>query len=141
MNTAEEVSTVKADLGHRRLVDRVAANVQRRRLELDLSQTRVAELADFPTANYGRLERGDGNPTLRTLAAIASALAMDPADLFSPNGDDLLATFRQFVERQERDHLAHPKHVDAFHAALAALEDILAGRMPSVSDSATSQRI
>jgi hypothetical protein len=56
MNSAEDVSVVETELGQAKLLERVAANVRRRRLELDLSQARVAELAGFPTANYGRLE-------------------------------------------------------------------------------------
>lgn len=51
------------------------------RLRLGVSQQDAATLCSLDVANYGRLERGDANPTLETLLHVAATLEADPADL------------------------------------------------------------
>lgn len=53
-----------------------------RRLDLGLSQYEVAHLSQVDLANYGKLERGVGNPTLMTLLQLAVTLEAEPSALF-----------------------------------------------------------
>jgi len=45
-----------------------------------MSQEEVAEISEMHVTNYGKIERGQANPSLTTLVRIANALAADPAD-------------------------------------------------------------
>lgn len=51
------------------------------RIESGLSQEALANDADIPINQVGRIERGQGNPTLSTLAALAKALRMKLPEL------------------------------------------------------------
>jgi transcriptional regulator with XRE-family HTH domain len=64
------------------LRDIVAINVRRKRNSLKASQLTIALRAQVDTKTYGDLERGNGNPTLETVEAVAVALGLDPLDLF-----------------------------------------------------------
>ncbi len=44
------------------------------RAETGLSQARFGELCDLSSRQYGRLERGEANPTLKTMIAIQFAV-------------------------------------------------------------------
>jgi transcriptional regulator with XRE-family HTH domain len=56
------------------------------REEAGISQTQLAGLADVHFNTIATLERDGGNPTASTIAAIATALGVEPADLFIENG-------------------------------------------------------
>jgi transcriptional regulator with XRE-family HTH domain len=60
------------------------------RLAMAVSQEEVAHLAGMNVSNYGKIERGLGNPNFHTLVRIASVLNIDPADLVSKIGGELL---------------------------------------------------
>lgn len=47
-----------------------------------LSQETLANLADVPTNQIGRIERGEINTTVSTIYAIAKALKMRVADIY-----------------------------------------------------------
>ncbi|GIT79904.1 hypothetical protein LLS1_15730 [Leifsonia sp. LS1] len=64
------------------------ARLRARRLELGCSQYDIAHLSGVDLANYGRLERGGGNPTLTTIVQLAITLSMDPADLVTGLAED-----------------------------------------------------
>jgi transcriptional regulator with XRE-family HTH domain len=51
------------------------------RTSTDLSQERLANLAEVPISQVGRIERGEGNPTLSTINALAIALNMSLSEL------------------------------------------------------------
>lgn len=53
------------------------------RHEKDLSQEELANLADIPIAQIGRIERGRINCTISTLRVIAIALNMNLSELFN----------------------------------------------------------
>ena len=61
-----------------RLVAIFATNVRRRRLELDLSQEELAELAGVHRTYVGMLERGEKNVTIYNIERIALALGVEP---------------------------------------------------------------
>lgn len=52
-----------------------------RRNKLALSQEEIANLAGMNVSNYGKIERGIGNPNFHTLVRIASVLGVDPGSL------------------------------------------------------------
>jgi transcriptional regulator with XRE-family HTH domain len=49
-----------------------------------LSQLELANLADIPPSQVGRIERGAGNPTLRTMTALAKSLGISVTFLLEP---------------------------------------------------------
>lgn len=51
------------------------------RLELGLSQTDTAYLAQLDVSNYGKIERGKANPSLTTLTRIATVLNTTVSEL------------------------------------------------------------
>lgn len=55
--------------------------VRDERLRLNLSQEEIAHLAGMNVSNYGKIERGLGNPNFHTLVRIAAVLGRDPGDL------------------------------------------------------------
>jgi transcriptional regulator with XRE-family HTH domain len=55
------------------------------RKERGLSQVKLAVMADMDPATLNRLERGTGNPNLKTLERVADALGVEVADLL-PKG-------------------------------------------------------
>jgi transcriptional regulator with XRE-family HTH domain len=57
--------------------------VRRSRLDRGLSQEDLAHLAEVDVSYLGRVERGDNNVAVMTLAKIARALGTTMADLMS----------------------------------------------------------
>ena len=49
-----------------------------------MSQERLAHAADLERSYFGRIERGQSQPTLHALLKIAAALECDAADLLAP---------------------------------------------------------
>jgi transcriptional regulator with XRE-family HTH domain len=58
-----------------------AQNLRVRRAELGLSQEKVAMAADMYASQYGRIERGEVDPSIRTVTRLARALQATPAEL------------------------------------------------------------
>jgi transcriptional regulator with XRE-family HTH domain len=51
------------------------------RIRVGLSQMELANLAGMNVANYGKIERGVGNPNFETLVRLAGVLGVDPGEL------------------------------------------------------------
>src|ERR687898_467968 len=73
--------------GIRYTIFKINAEVQMDRIrqlrkERGLSQAKLAVMADMDPATLNRLERGTGNPNLKTLERVAAALEVEVADLF-----------------------------------------------------------
>ena len=62
-------------------VEKFGTRVRDRRLSLQLSQETVAKLANMNSSNYGKLERGLGNPEFHTLVRLAHVLNVDAGKL------------------------------------------------------------
>lgn len=60
----------------------VAANIREARRVSGLSQERLAELSELHMTDVGRIERGERDPGVRTLAKLAQGLGISPGDLF-----------------------------------------------------------
>src|SRR5919107_780559 len=73
--------------GLRYTTSKINAEVQMERIrqlrkERGLSQVKLAVMADMDPATLNRLERGTGNPNLKTLERVADALGVEVADFF-----------------------------------------------------------
>ncbi len=77
------------------------------RLKAACSQEEVANLANMNVSNYGKIERGLGNPELHTLVRLATVLGVDTAELVAGIGGDALPerrrvfTARDYVRERE----------------------------------------
>lgn len=60
----------------------VGSNIQKLRQEAKISQEELGSRIDADQAYISRLEAGELNPTLDTLALLAGALSQDIANLF-----------------------------------------------------------
>ncbi len=63
----------------------VGANVRRLRNERGLSQEALADEADLTPRHLGRIERGEGNPTVAMLGRLARVLGVHPTAFYSEN--------------------------------------------------------
>ncbi|KQO84240.1 MULTISPECIES: helix-turn-helix domain-containing protein [unclassified Frigoribacterium] len=55
--------------------------VREERQRLGLTQDELAHLAGMNVSNYGKIERGIGNPVLHTIVRLAVVVGVDPAVL------------------------------------------------------------
>jgi transcriptional regulator with XRE-family HTH domain len=55
--------------------------IRERRLALGCSQEDISHLAGMNVSNFGKIERGLGNPNFHTIVLIASVLTIDPGVL------------------------------------------------------------
>jgi transcriptional regulator with XRE-family HTH domain len=89
------------------------AAVRARRMEMGLTQERLAVQAGMSQGALSRLERGKGVPTLHLLERLAAAMASNLLISLSPSGEVCVA-FRaptaasRFVSRPERHHRRLP---------------------------------
>lgn len=60
----------------------VGANVRRLRRERGLSQETLAGDAGLAMRHLGRIERGEGNPTVAVLGKLAEVLGVHPSDFY-----------------------------------------------------------
>lgn len=60
----------------------VGANVRRLRKARGLSQEALAGEAGLAMRHLGRIERGEGNPTVAVLARLAEVLGVHPAAFY-----------------------------------------------------------
>lgn len=64
-----------------KLIKRFGKHVKELREARNLSQEALANEADVPISQIGRIERGEVNPTLSTMDSLAQALKISLADL------------------------------------------------------------
>ncbi len=65
------------------LIARFARRVRQLRRDLGYTQEAFAARCKLDRAYYGRVERGEVNVSLATVAKIAAALAVEPCELFT----------------------------------------------------------
>ncbi len=63
-------------------LDIFAANLRRIRLQRGLSQERLAHAADLNMTHVAKIERGEREPGVRTVAKLAVALQSSASELF-----------------------------------------------------------
>lgn len=86
----------------------LGSRIRDERLRLGLSQDDIANLAGMNVSNYGKIERGIGNPVLVTIVRLAVVLGIDPAVLVQglgaghlPDGQEAY-TAADFVSERRR---------------------------------------
>lgn len=62
-------------------------NVRARRLDLKLSQEKLADAAGVDRTYVGSVERGERNLSLQNIVKLATALQVEPADLLHGIGN------------------------------------------------------
>jgi transcriptional regulator with XRE-family HTH domain len=62
-------------------LDAFTANLRRTREERGLSQEAVGDRAGMTQSQYARIERGDVDPTIKTLKRLATALDVTASEL------------------------------------------------------------
>jgi transcriptional regulator with XRE-family HTH domain len=68
----------------RRIRKRIASNVRRQREKAELTLEEVAHRAGMHWRHWQKVEAGEVNATLKTLARLSDALGVDPAELLKP---------------------------------------------------------
>ena len=90
----------------------LGGRVRDARVALALSQEETAHLAGMNVSNYGKIERGMGNPSLHTIVRIAAVLGVDPGGFVRElRGDQLperraVYTAADYVRERERERQA-----------------------------------
>lgn len=88
-------SDAHAELGRR---------ISAARLSLDVTQQEAAGVAGINAANFAKIERGTGNPSVDTLIRIATALDVDPGTLIAGlHADALPSTRATYSVREFRE--------------------------------------
>ncbi|AOZ92284.1 helix-turn-helix domain-containing protein [Paenibacillus crassostreae] len=64
-------------------IEVIGENIRILRQKSGLSQEQLALLSNMNTSYIGQIERGEKNPTIRTLEKIAAALKINITDLFT----------------------------------------------------------
>jgi transcriptional regulator with XRE-family HTH domain len=59
------------------LIKAIGSKIRNLRLAKDMSQEELANEAEIPLSQIGRIERGENNPTISTLLVLAEALEID----------------------------------------------------------------
>lgn len=82
-------------------IEVIGGNIRILRLKNGLSQEQLALLSNMNTSYIGQIERGEKNPTIRTLEKIAIALKIDFTDLFALSNpaakNDYHLQFQQYL--------------------------------------------
>lgn len=65
------------NIKNRKLIQAVGNHIRSLRIEKGLSQEDLANEADVPLSQIGRIERGETNPTISTLHVISEALGVE----------------------------------------------------------------
>lgn len=95
----------------------LALRIRRLREALGQTQNELAANAGVSPKHLGELERGRGNPSLRSLQGLASALGLSLNELFDmeqeEKSDDILR-----AEIIERLHIVKPDVLRVVHRAL-----------------------
>src|SRR5215212_9659002 len=83
--------------------------IRQLRKERGLSQAKLAVMADMDPATLNRLERGSGNPNLKTLERVADALGVEVADFFpKAQSSSPEPTFNDVLDDERRLHYLKP---------------------------------
>jgi len=112
---------------------RLGLALKRERERRDLTQERLAELADLSVRHVADIEGGKTNYTMETLSRLAAALDWDP--LVNVTVDDTArAAERAFAKKLQRELDATLERLKAWHAVLADRNlsiGVLARKLPA----------
>ena len=69
------------NIKNKKLVIAIGERIRNLRIQQKMSQEELANEADVPLSQIGRIERGETNPTISTLYVIAQALQLTLKDI------------------------------------------------------------
>ena len=104
---------------HRDLVRAVATDLRRVRLDRGLSQRAVAEAAGIDPSLLSRIECGSREPSLQTLAALATALGTEPSVRLYPTVGPRIFDRTQAPILEALLRSAHPRWRTALEVAVS----------------------
>ncbi|HEV2092571.1 MAG TPA: helix-turn-helix transcriptional regulator [Rubrobacter sp.] len=110
--------------------------IRQLRKERELSQVKLAVMADMDPATLNRLEQGKGNPNLKTIERVADALGVEVADLLPKTQSPLFPsdpTPRRLAAALPGDW---QKPFDLTGAAAAVPDDAIAQAQEEAADAA-----
>ena len=81
---------------------RLGERIRARRLELGLTMREAAERCGVDHSMIGHLEKGEKNPTIDTLAAIAQGLEVDLSIDLEPQGSQVPKERQAIIDRAAR---------------------------------------
>ncbi len=108
--------------------------IRQLRKERELSQVKLAVMADMDPATLNRLEQGKGNPNLKTIERVADALGVEVADLLPKTQSPLFpsdASTGRLVVARANDW---QKPFDLSGAAVAVSADAIAEIQEEAAD-------
>lgn len=70
----------------------IGEKIRNAREDMDLSQTKVAEMIPMNQSNYSKIERGIQEPSVTQLKSICEILKLDPRYLLETKNFDYLTT-------------------------------------------------
>lgn len=70
------------NIKNKKYIKAFGKNLQRIRKEAKLTQEDLANDADIPLSQVGRIERGEVNTTISTIYVLSQALKVEPSELF-----------------------------------------------------------
>ena len=65
------------------VIKALGTRVRELRISRGLSQEKLANMAEIPLSQMGRIERGETNPTISTIHVLSVALEVDIVELFT----------------------------------------------------------
>jgi transcriptional regulator with XRE-family HTH domain len=71
------------NIKNQKIIKAFGSRLREMRITKGFSQEQLANNADVPISQVGRIERGETNPTISTIYALASALSTTMAELMS----------------------------------------------------------
>ena len=102
----------------------LGAKIKNLRRKRNLTQGKLAEQIDTSQKNFGELERGRGNPSLKTLKSIARVLDVEIYELFyfDPGAYEQITKSEQVLldELIARAKTAKPEIIRLLHLILTA---------------------
>lgn len=84
-----------------KLMLQLGGNLQRLRIERGYTQERLAELTELDLSYTQRVERGEVNLTIGSLAVFAEALGVEPGLLLRPGKSPIIKKGRPKKQRSE----------------------------------------
>lgn len=73
------------NIKNKKLISLIGKHIRELRIQQNMSQESLANEADIPLSQIGRIERGETNPTISTLYVISEALNIKLIELIDVN--------------------------------------------------------
>lgn len=120
---------------------RVGRALQRARLTRRLTQSQVAEATNLSLKYVGEIERGEANPTLDTLEAIAIVVDLDAADAVGEPRESVIERVRVLLKDDANRRIERLQEHVAWLEAIAPARQLAARRALETPRSTIRRRV